>query len=126
MHDEAGAIAALLQEIVVVTHAAGIDAEVVVVDDGSTDGGFAQVEEAALAHGSIAGIRLRRRCGKSTALRAGIEAASGDIIVMLDADGQDDPKEIPALLRALEGGADFVNGWRKKRRDGPLKRLASA
>lgn len=89
-------------------------AEVIVVDDGSRDD-TAAVSEAAGARV----LRLPRNRGKGFALRKGIEAARGDALVFLDADGQDDPAEIPLLLRRLDEGADLVVGSRFLGRFGP-------
>jgi glycosyltransferase involved in cell wall biosynthesis len=82
-------------------------AEVLVVDDGSTDATAALAEQA-----KARVIRLDRNRGKGHALRVGIEAAVGDVLIFLDADGQDDPGEIPLLLEAIADGADVVVGSR--------------
>jgi glycosyltransferase involved in cell wall biosynthesis len=81
--------------------------EIVVVDDGSTDATAVRAEEAGARV-----IRVGRNRGKGHALRLGIERSGGDVLVFLDADGQDDPHEIPLLLAALEAGADLVVGSR--------------
>jgi glycosyltransferase involved in cell wall biosynthesis len=70
-------------------------------------------------------VRLRRNFGKSAALTAGFEHSSGDVVVTLDGDGQDDPAEIPALIRKLDDGYDLVSGWKHQRRDPTLKRWSS-
>ena len=73
----------------------------------------------------VRGRSFRRNQGKSAALAAGFDAATGDFVVTLDADLQDDPAEIPALLAALRAGADLVCGWKRKRHDPWTKRLPS-
>lgn len=91
--------------------------EVIFVDDGSTDGSVAKVEELARSHPEITLIELRGNFGKSAALAAGFERARGEIVFTMDADLQDDPKEIPRFLAKLEEGYDVVSGFKKKRHD---------
>jgi len=92
--------------------------EVIFVDDGSQDDGVARVTELAAAFpGQVRLIELRGNFGKSAALAAGFEHATGDVVFTLDADLQDDPKEIPRFLEALEGGLDVVSGYKKTRHD---------
>lgn len=96
-----------------------LDVEVIFVDDGSRDGSWKLIEELARDDARVSGIRFRRNFGKAAALRAGFNAAHGDLILTMDADLQDDPAEIPNFLAKLnEGaGADFVNGWKLRRLD---------
>jgi glycosyltransferase involved in cell wall biosynthesis len=100
--------------------------EFVFVDDGSTDGSLAVLRELYAADPArVRVLSFRRNQGKSAALAAGFAAARGDRIVTLDADLQDDPAEIAALLRELDAGADMVCGWKRERRDPWSKRLPS-
>ena len=99
--------------------------EALIVDDGSTDDTSDVLEELIRTNANIRGIRLRRNLGKSMALMAGFGRAEGDLVVILDADLQDRPEDIPALLGKLDEGFDLVSGWRKTRHDGWLRRLGS-
>lgn len=101
----------------------GLDYEMILVDDGSTDGSLAKLAEMAEAepqHTRV--IELRRNFGQTAAIAAGIDHAAGEIIVMLDADLQNDPADIPMLIDKLEEGYDVVSGWRVDRQDSFLKR----
>jgi glycosyltransferase involved in cell wall biosynthesis len=115
--DEEATLTALHDEIVAVVEPIGRSFEFVFVDDGSRDGSWATVERLAATDSRVRGIRLRRNFGKATALSAGFAAAKGAIVFTLDADLQDDPKEIPRFLETLEAGHDLVSGWKKRRHD---------
>jgi glycosyltransferase involved in cell wall biosynthesis len=98
------------------------DYEIVFVDDGSTDGSFAVLEELAGRDERVKVISLRRNFGQTPALRAGIDWSSGDVIVTMDGDLQNDPADIPMLLAKLNEGHDAVFGLRKNRQDKVLMR----
>lgn len=123
--DEREALPGLLEEVARACEELGRSWEAIIVDDGSTDGTLELVEELAAARPQIRGVRLRRNFGKSAALAAGFEHTSGEVVVTIDGDGQDDPAEIPKLLDVLEEGADLVSGWKLTRRDPLSRRLAS-
>ncbi len=92
--------------------------EVVMVDDGSTDGSWDRVKELRASNPNIKGISFRRNYGKSAALYVAFEAAQGDVVITMDADLQDSPDEIPELYQMIvEEGYDIVSGWKKKRYD---------
>ena len=95
--------------------------EIIMVDDGSTDGSWDKIVELSASCPQIRGIRFRRNYGKSAALYEGFAAAQGDIVVTMDADLQDDPEEIPEMMRMIrEDGYDLVSGWKRKRYDDVL------
>lgn len=101
--------------------------EVIMVDDGSSDRSWAVIQELRKQYPAIRGIRFRRNYGKSAALQVGFTAASGDVVITMDADLQDSPDEIPELFRMIkEEQLDLVSGWKKKRYDPLLtKRIPS-
>ena len=99
--------------------------EMIIVDDGSTDGTFEVASKLHAVDPRVTVIKLRRNFGKTAALSAGFSEARGDFIVTMDADLQDDPREIPKLLRALDSGYDMVTGWRHVRRDKVSKKVSS-
>jgi glycosyltransferase involved in cell wall biosynthesis len=98
------------------------DYEVIFVDDGSADGSFAVLEELAADDNRVKVVRLRRNYGQTPALQAGIDHSSGDVVVTMDGDRQNDPADIPMLLAKLEEGFDAVLGERMKRQDSFLIR----
>ncbi|MEI9987740.1 MAG: glycosyltransferase family 2 protein [Aliidongia sp.] len=96
--------------------------EIIAVNDGSRDGSLALLRAAALQRPELKLVNFRRNYGQTAAMMAGIDHASGDIIVAIDADLQNDPDDIPALLDKLEEGFDVVSGWRKHRQDAAIRR----
>src|SRR5215204_722539 len=97
--------------------ALGKSAEVIYVDDGSTDRSLEILREIAASDERVRVISLRRNYGQTAAMSAGIDAAKGDILIPMDADLQNDPKDIARLLEKLNEGYDVVSGWRKNRKD---------
>jgi glycosyltransferase involved in cell wall biosynthesis len=93
------------------------DYEIILIDDGSTDNSWKVIQELSHRESNVRGIRFRRNFGKAAALTAGMEVAGGTLILMLDADLQDDPAEFPALLQKIQNGYDVVNGWKQRRLD---------
>lgn len=95
--------------------------EVIIVDDGSTDGSWDTIKGLSEADPAIHGIRFRRNYGKSAALHCGFEKAKGDVVFTMDADLQDSPDEIPEMYRMVrEDGYDLVSGWKQHRKDNAL------
>jgi glycosyltransferase involved in cell wall biosynthesis len=115
--NEADSLLELHGQIDSACSANGIDAEIVFVDDGSTDGSWRVISEIAQRDPRVSGIRFRRNFGKAAALTAGLRSISGDLVLTMDADLQDDPAEIPRLLAKLDEGYDVVNGWKERRLD---------
>ena len=116
--DEEPTLAELCQRITAAVRPLGEPFEVILVDVGSRDGGAARAAElAAASGGEVKLVELRGNFGKSAALAAGFEHATGDVVFTLDADLQDDPKEIPRFLEALGGGLDVVSGYKQTRHD---------
>src|SRR5712691_1025910 len=95
----------------------GIELEVIFVDDGSRDGSWEVIRELASKEARVSGVRFRRNFGKAAALTAGMLTACGELLMMMDADLQDDPAEIPNFLAKLNEGFDVVNGWKQRRLD---------
>ncbi|HEV8676650.1 MAG TPA: glycosyltransferase family 2 protein [Methylomirabilota bacterium] len=91
--------------------------ELIVVDDGSTDGTAGRLREAAVRLPTLRVVRLRSNFGQSAALAAGFDLARGELVVTLDGDRQNDPADIPRLLEKLKEGYDVVSGWRRQRHD---------
>jgi len=112
----------LIQEIDRVLAASPKSYEIIVVDDGSKDGTFAALLRLYKQSERMKVVRLKRNFGQTAALAAGLDHADGEIIVLMDGDGQNDPADIPVLLRKIDEGNDLVAGWRHKRKDPLLSR----
>ncbi|MEP6817911.1 MAG: glycosyltransferase family 2 protein [bacterium] len=95
----------------------GRTSEIIYVDDGSTDGSLKVLRELARDDDRVRVVALRRNYGQTAAMAAGIDAASGEVLIPMDADMQNDPADIVRLLRKLDEGYDVVSGWRKNRQD---------
>ena len=109
-----------------VVQANGFSYEVILVDDGSTDRSWEVIEELRRSNPHIKGIKFQRNYGKSAALNEGFKAASGEVVITMDADMQDSPDEIPELRRMIrEEKYDMVSGWKKVRHDPISKTLPS-
>jgi glycosyltransferase involved in cell wall biosynthesis len=125
VRNEERSVELLYDEVQAALDPLGREWEAVLVDDGSTDGSFAALTRLHSRAQNVRVVRLRRNFGKAAALAAGFRQSRGDVIVTLDADGQDDPAEIPRLLAKLDEGFDLVSGWKTKRRDPWRRRLLS-
>jgi glycosyltransferase involved in cell wall biosynthesis len=112
----------LIREIDAVMAPSGQHYEIVAVDDGSKDGTFTVLRGLLCQQGSLKAVRLKRNFGQTAALAAGLAYAQGEVIVLMDGDGQNDPADIPALLKKIDDGNDLVAGWRYNRQDPFLNR----
>jgi dolichol-phosphate mannosyltransferase len=124
-YNEADNLRVVVPDIAEVIRGTGSSFELLVVDDGSNDATREVLEKLAAEVPELVAAHLRRNSGKSLALQHGFERATGEIVVLMDADGQDDPREIPRLLDALEAGLDQVTGRRALRNDRFIKRTTS-
>ncbi len=125
IHNEQASLAPLFEEIAAAMQ--GVDHEIVAVDDASTDGSLEELRELSGRYAAVEVLALAHRSGQSAATAAGFAAARGDIVVTLDADGQNDPADIPILLEALdrEPAVAAAVGYRTRRADSGWKRVQS-
>ncbi len=121
LYNEEESLPELVRWIETVTDKEGYRYEIVMIDDGSTDGSWNLIKKLSEKNSNIRGISFRRNYGKSAALYHGFKAAEGRVVVTMDADLQDSPEEIPELYRMVtEEGYDIVSGWKKQRFDNKL------
>ncbi len=123
--NEAESLPELVERIAAVAASRNLSWEVWIIDDGSTDDTFAVTERLSRERPQVHGLSFGRNFGKAAALAAGFRAAGGAVIITMDADLQDDPAEIPALMDKLDEGFDLVSGWKQKRRDSLVKNQTS-
>lgn len=123
--DEEGNVTNLHEAIAAILEPLRISFEIIFVDDGSRDGTWEIMRQIAVTDSRVVALRHRRNFGKARGLATGFAAASGDVIVTMDADLQDDPAEIPRFLEKLDEGYDLVSGWKQRRQDPMGKTLPS-
>ncbi len=121
-YNEEESVPELLREIHAALDPTGLRFEVIMVDDGSRDRTLHVLTEHAKGDANLVVCALRRNFGQTAALQAGIDAATGKTVVMMDADLQNDPADIPAMLSKLDEGYDMVAGWRFGRQDAFINR----
>jgi glycosyltransferase involved in cell wall biosynthesis len=120
--NEENSIEALVTSIISNVEPLGRSFEIITVNDGSRDQSIAILERLAANESRLKVIDLRRNFGQTAAMMAGIDASSGSTIILIDADLQNDPADIPSLLEKMAEGYDVVSGWRRDRKDAALKR----
>jgi len=125
--NEADTIGALAEQVLAVSAAQdGFRlCDLVFIDDGSSDETWIRIRTATASDPRIRGVRLRRNFGKATALQVGVAEAHGDIVITMDGDLQDDPRELPRFIAAVMAGDDVVSGWKRTRHDPLGKTLPS-
>lgn len=121
LFNEEESLQELVDRIAAVASMEGYAYEIIMVDDGSTDGSWKIIREMSEANPAVRGISFRRNYGKSAALYHGFKAAEGRVVVTMDADLQDAPEEIPEMYRMIvEDGYDIVSGWKRHRKDNAI------
>ena len=115
--NEIGSLSELDRQLSEAITSLGFPCEVVCVDDGSTDGSWARLQELSSSNPMYRMVKLRRNYGQSAALAAGVDVARGEFIILMDADLQNDPADIPRLINEVHKGFDLVSGWRRSRQD---------
>ena len=125
LYNEEDSLNELTKQIVQVLEGLENSYEICFVDDGSTDESLPRIKDLRSQNQNIKILSFRKNYGKSAALSEGFKMASGDIIITIDADLQDDPAEIPNLIAKINEGYDLVSGWKKKRHDPITKTLPS-
>ncbi len=121
-YNEEENVRSLTEEITAALIEQNIDYEVIFVDDGSSDGSLNEVRQLHKEDERITAVSFRRNHGQTAAFAAGFSHARGNVIITMDADRQNDPADIPALMAKLDEGYDVVNGWRQDRQDAFLMR----
>ena len=123
VYNEVENLVVLYEDLVTALEETAKAFEIICVDDGSRDGSLVVLKELATNDSRLIVIEFRRNFGQTAALAAGLRFARGEVVVTLDADRQNDPADIPALLAEVDRGMDLVCGWRYKRQDGLWLRL---
>lgn len=125
-YNEEESVGPCYREIVEALSPTGIKYEIIFIDDGSSDSTFSKLQELDSNVSNLKVVKLRKNFGQSAALRAGLDHAEGEVIVTMDADLQNDPKDIPGMLQMLkEENCDVVCGWRYDRKDPSSKKIFS-
>ena len=125
VYNECKNLTILYKEIKISLKNIGIDHEIIFVDDGSKDGSYQELENISKLDKTVIVLKFRRNFGQTAAMDAGFKHATGDVIISLDSDLQNDPADFGRLLNKLNEGYDVVTGWRKNRKDSFSKKIIS-
>lgn len=117
IYNEEANIPFLYQRVTEALAPTKVDYELILVDDGSADNSYAELKSLAARDNRVKVIRFRRNFGQTAAMAAGFDCASGDVVIPMDGDLQNDPLDIPLLMARMDEGFDVVSGWRKDRKD---------
>jgi len=123
VYNEEQSIESVVEELIEALGAQGWAYEVIIVDDGSVDKTWDRVQGLCKKHKELGAIRFSRNYGQTGALSAGFSRAVGKIIVTMDGDGQNDPRDIVKMIAKMKDGYDLVNGWRRERKDDYFRRV---
>lgn len=126
LFNEQGSLKELNEQIIKVMSTMDYSYEIIYIDDGSTDQSFEELIKIKDDNKNIILIQFRRNFGKAAALSAGFEETTGDLVITMDADLQDEPSEIPNLINKIEEGYDLVSGWKQSRKDPFIKIISSS
>ncbi|MBF0102489.1 MAG: glycosyltransferase family 2 protein [Desulfobacterales bacterium] len=125
LYNEENNLAPLCEQLSCVMNQLKLESEVIFVDDGSIDASFACLDNIINGDNRFKALRFGRNFGQTAAMAAGIVESSGDVIILMDADLQNDPLDIPLLLNKINEGYDVVSGWRYYRKDSFAKKMSS-
>ena len=123
VYNEQDSIRVLYGRLISVLENLNEEFEIIVVNDGSTDDSERILDDLCETDKRVRAVHFSSNFGQTAAMMAGIEQSSGDVIVSMDGDNQNDPEDIPRLLEKIKEGFDVVSGWRKKRKDDPLRQI---
>lgn len=122
VYNEQDALEPLFEKVHAVMQRHGRPWEIIFVNDGSQDGSAKTLDRLAAEHPEVKVVHFRRNFGQTAAMMAGFDFASGDTIIPMDGDGQNDPSDIPRMLAKLDEGFEVCSGWRKDRQDNAIQR----
>ncbi|MHC1708973.1 MAG: glycosyltransferase family 2 protein [Methanomassiliicoccales archaeon] len=125
LKNEEGNIGPLTEDILAVYADRNIEGEVLLIDDGSTDRSGEICDQLAKDHSNVRAVHHEKNLGRSYAIRTGFQQAKGDVVIIMDADRQYEPKQIPLFLSKMDEGFDVVTGWRRERTDTFIRRFIS-
>jgi glycosyltransferase involved in cell wall biosynthesis len=125
LKNEEGNVGPLTEDILAVYAEKNIDGEVLLIDDGSTDRSGEICDQLTKDHPNVRVVHHEKNLGRSYAIRTGFQQAKGEVVIIMDADRQYEPKQIPLFLSKMDEGFDVVTGWRRERTDTFVRRFIS-